>query len=141
MVVVGVGVGVVVVVAVGVVVGVGVGVAVAVVVGVAVAVVVGVAVAVVVVVGVAVGVGVGVVVAVGVVSYTTDKLYGRQGGRIVQGPITTHDGPPCNICSSPMIAGQKHRHAVCSPPMPCCDYPSDLVQNKAKHTADHKPAG
>lgn len=71
-------------------------------------------------------------------SYKTDKLYGRQGGRFRdEGAEPTLDGPPCNVCGRPMIVGQKLRHGVCSPPLACCGWPEDLVGDRAKHAAQH----
>lgn len=71
-------------------------------------------------------------------SYKTDKMYGRQGGRFRDdGAKPNLDGPPCSVCSGPMIAGQKDRHGVCSPPLPCCGWPEDMVGDVKVHIAAH----
>lgn len=69
---------------------------------------------------------------------STDLRYGRQGGRISSGaPRSRAAGPPCQVCGQPMVAGQRVRHSVCSPTVPCCGWPIDLIPDLAKHQADH----
>ena len=36
-------------------------------------------------------------------------------------------GRLCEVCRRPMLAGQRSRHYVCSPPLPCCGVPADLA--------------
>lgn len=69
---------------------------------------------------------------------TTDLAYGRQGGRIVKGAPTI-PGPArhCEVCGGRMVVGQSRRHAACSPPLPCCGWPEDLVADRAYHEAQH----
>lgn len=68
-----------------------------------------------------------------------DKVYGRRGGRLASWddhPAVKH----CEVCAQPMLAGQKGtRHYSCSPPLPCCGWPIDLVAdptNAKQHAAD-----
>lgn len=50
-------------------------------------------------------------------------------------------GPPCEVCGGPMLAGQRRRHAVCSPRLECCDTHEDLVPDLVEHRLDHVEAG
>ena len=50
------------------------------------------------------------------------------------------EGPPCQECGRPMLAGQKKRHGVCSPKLSCCDAHVDLVDLKP-HMAQHAEVG
>jgi len=70
----------------------------------------------------------------------TDMLYGRQGGRLVAWDERDGTAKPCMVCGLPMLAGQKTRHFVCSPPMPCCGWPEDLIQDKRLHAKNHAEA-
>lgn len=49
-------------------------------------------------------------------------------------------GPPCNVCGMPMLGGQKKRHGVCSPKLPCCDAHEDLVGDLREHAKQHREA-
>jgi hypothetical protein len=73
-------------------------------------------------------------------SRKTDLAFGRQGGRFLPDnyvPTDFVNAPPCNICGAPMLLRQKERHAICSPPAPCCGYPVDLIQDHIKHAEAH----
>jgi len=69
-----------------------------------------------------------------------DMVYGRRGGGWVDGAGATTDGPGCDVCGAPMLAGQKRRHAMCGPRCPTCGHPEDLIANVAKHRAEHAEA-
>jgi hypothetical protein len=67
-----------------------------------------------------------------------DMVYGRRGGGWTDGTgAATADAPRCEVCGRPMVAGQRKRHGICSPPMACCGAPEDLVRDKALHAKQH----
>lgn len=68
-------------------------------------------------------------------SFKTDKMFGRRGGNLIDSDRPSTDGPPCEICHAPMTVGQKRTHFVCSPPAPCCGFPTALIPNLAAHRA------
>jgi hypothetical protein len=70
-----------------------------------------------------------------------DLRYGRRGGGWADTPQRPRvTGRPCDVCSQPMVVGQRSRHFMCSPPAPCCGHPIDLIPDMAKHRADHSSA-
>jgi hypothetical protein len=75
------------------------------------------------------------------VSRKTDLHHGRQGGRFLPDDYVAIDfknAPDCDVCGKPMILRQATRHAVCSPPSPCCGYPVDLIQDPDSHARAHE---
>lgn len=68
-----------------------------------------------------------------------DATYGRRGGnwRDDNNDLDIKRCPKCSVCGLPMVCGQKVRHGICSPLMPCCDARVDLVPDKAKHAKQH----
>lgn len=65
--------------------------------------------------------------------------YGRRGGGWVPSgaPLATKAPRLCEVCGFPMLVGQKRRHVVCSPQLPCCGAFEDAVPDVAKHRRDH----
>lgn len=66
-----------------------------------------------------------------------DAAYGRRGGGWSDSTVNTGKAPRCSVCGLPMVAGQRERHGVCSPPMPCCGAYSDLVPDLKLHAKQH----
>ena len=70
-----------------------------------------------------------------------DLRYGRRGGGWRDDAAPRLIGRPCEVCGRPMLVGQKTRHYVCSPRLPCCGRPADLIGNDAaiaRHIAAHR---
>lgn len=68
-----------------------------------------------------------------------DMAYGRRGGhwRDNNEDLRIDRCPRCSVCGLPMVVGQKVRHGVCSPLMPCCDARQDMVRDKDLHAKQH----